>query len=324
MFGRRPAASVLAACLLLLASCASADDPTEGEPPSSASAAATASSRPPLPSVEPSLPAGVARRVDVGEMVYGVVASGGTLWLESDSGMQQLDAETGEVRQTISGYLPMLVDETLWLQDGDRVLGIDPSTGEEVVSYTPPLLGGTAVHDGLLWAVSEETGKLSKVNLEHVEVLGELALPSGEPKAVAFWKGAVWVVIDGSDVVLRVDPESLEVTHTVDGGLRPHSVVVGFGSLWVTEHGRDTLRRIGPTGEVQATITGVGINVAIAVAGESLWAATPYGIAEIDPETNQVVREITLGGGDWYAMAYAQGSLWLTSGEGGFVYQIPV
>jgi streptogramin lyase len=274
--------------------------------------------------VEPSLPAGVARRVDVGEMVYGVVASGGTVWLESDSGMQQLDVETGEVRQTIPGSFPTLMDETLWLLDGDRVVGVDSSTGEEVVSYTPPRVGGTAVHDGLLWAANEETGTLSKVDLEQGEVLGEIALPSGEPKAVAFWKGAVWVVIDGSDVILRVDPDSLEVTHTIDGGLRPHSVAVGFGSLWVTEHGTDTLRRIGPTGEIEATIAGVGINVAIAMTGESVWAATTYGIAEIDPASNQIVREITLGGGDWYAMAYAQGALWLTTGEGGFVYQIPV
>jgi outer membrane protein assembly factor BamB len=238
--------------------------------------------------------------------------------------LYQLDGATGEILQEMPGYMPTVVGDTLWYERDDEIVEADAATGAERAVYTPPKLGGTTVHDGVLWAADHEAGTLTAVDLAANEVLSEMDLPDGEPKWVEAWEGAIWVVIDGSDVVMRIDPHTGKVLSTTDAGRRPHSVAVGFGSLWVTEHGDTELLRFAPDGQLQAAIRRPGINVAIAVAGDSLWAASFNGLMEIDPDTNEVVREIELGSGDFYAMAVSQGSLWLTTAGRGKVFRIPL
>jgi DNA-binding beta-propeller fold protein YncE len=310
----------LAAALVLLAGCsagsssaAESSAPSASVPPSSPTAVPT-----------PTLPTGVAQVVDFKPFAYGIVSAGDTVWVEGENQLSQLDGATGEILQTIPGFWPGVSGDTLWYVRDEQLVAADLVSGEERAVYKPPMLGQRAVRDGVLWVASEGSGTLVSIDLESNAILSEIEIPSGEPKWVESWEEAIWVVIDGSDVVLRVDPENGQITDTIEAGIRPHSVAVGFGSLWVIEHGAAEVIRLDPDGQVLATIDGPGINVAITVAGDSLWAASATGIVEIDPATNEVVSEIALGSGDWYAMAASQDSLWLTSGEGGVLYQIPL
>lgn len=276
----------------------------------------------PTASPTPEVPVGVAQVIDFGEAVWGVEAAGDTVWFEGENVLYQLDGATGEALTNMPGFAPSIYDDTLWYLRDEELVAADPSSGEEQAVYQPPKLG-TLVHEGVLWAADEEAGTLSRINLKTNKVLGKVNLPRGEPKWVEYWEGAIWVVIDGSDVVLRVDPATGKIIDTVDAGSRPHSVAIGFGSLWVTLHGESKLLRLAPDGTVQATIPGPGINVGIAIAGDYVWASSPDGVMQLDPATNEVVKEITLGFGDWYALGASGEFLWLTTADAGKAYQIP-
>jgi hypothetical protein len=261
----------------------------------------------------------------MGEPVWGIASTGDTVWVEADDGLHQLDGRSGEELGSMPGFIPTVVGDTLWYQRDDELVEADAQTGEERNVYHPPILGGTIVDDGIYWAASEEEGVLAKIDLKRNKVLARLRLPEGEPKWVEPWEGTIWVVIDGEDVVVRVDPRTATVLDTVDAGSRPHSVATGFGSLWITEHASEEVLRFDPDGHRTAAIfPGVGINVAITVGNGYVWAATPDGVARIDPATNRVVEQIVLGSGDWYGLAASKGNLWLTSAEGGVLYQIPM
>ena len=311
----------LAVVAVVLAGCTAAPPQTapSGSPAPSASPSAAPTAMP-----TPKLPPGVARVVELQPFVYGIESAGDSVWVEGDFRLHQLDAATGEILQVLPGSSPTIADGLLWYQRDDDLVAADATTGAERATYHPPQLGKRAVHAEDLWVASEDTGMLTHTNVESGEVLGQLELPQGEPKWVEYWEDAVWVVIDGSDVILRVDPETDTLTSTIDAGRRPHSVALGFGSMWVTEHGSTELLRLAPDGTTEATIRGPGINVAVTAAGDYLWAASPGGLMQVDPRTNEVVDEVRLGSGDWYDVAATEDSLWLTTADRGYVYEIPV
>jgi DNA-binding beta-propeller fold protein YncE len=306
--------------LLVSAGCSAVATPSSV----SDAAATTASRAESLTPTPTPMPEGLAQVVDFTDMVWGVASAGQTIWVEGNE-LHQLDGATGEELQTLPGFWPTIIGDTLWYLRDDELVAADPQTGRERATYQPPILG-TTVHDGILWTADEETGKLARIDLDTDKVLGQLQLPTGEPKWIEAWEGAIWVVIDGSDVVVRIDPRTGKITDTIETGSRPHSVVTGFGSLWVIEHGIGEVLRLEPEhGEIEARIAGPGINVAIAVAGDYVWASSTDSIMKIDPATNQVVGEIELGFGELYGMAASQGSLWVTTGGAGKgLYQIPI
>lgn len=318
MVGR---ALMLAVAAVVFAGCSSVAAPTPAN-----RAPTTAPSRTASPTAEasPILPAGVTDAIPIPRWVWGIESAGDTLWAEGNDVLHQVDGETGAMLQTIPGFAPDVTDDTLWYQRESDLVAADAATGVERAVYHPPKLGSRVVHDGVLWVASEESGTLSRVDLASNEVADELELPDGEPKWVEYWEGAIWVVIDGSNVVLRVDAETGELIESIDAGSRPHSVELAFGSMWVTQHGARELLRLGPDGTVQATIAGPGINVAVTSAGDQLWAASPAGLMQVDPATNEVVREIELGTGDWYDLAATEGHVWLATAGGGYIYKIPL
>ena len=324
-----------AACLLSLSialtGCGGSGASGDPSPPSSVTPSASAAAKPTprassTPRPTPTLPAGVAQIVDLGGAdTWGIATAGDTIWVETgDFTIHQLDGATGELIQSVQGWMPTVVGTTIWYQSGNALFEADAATGETIATYVTPL-PGTVVHDGTLWARSEEQHLLARVDLASGEVTGQLTLPDGEPKWVEVWEGAVWVAIDGSDVVLRVDPATMTVTEAIPAGSRPHSMIAAFGSLWVIEHGISELLRLAPDGAIQARIAGPGINVALAVADDALWASTPTAIVRLDPATNEITETIELGPRETYGMAFSQGSLWVTSGMDSLgLYQIPI
>lgn len=310
-----------ATLVIVLAGCGAAGAPLATQGPTTVATTGPDATQVRTPAPTPTLPAGVVRVIDLGEPTWGIVTAGSTVWVEGEMQLHQLDGASGAVLQTIAGWWPTVREDTLWYLRDDDLVEADAVTGAERAAYRPGVLG-TTVHDGVLWADDEAAGKLLAVDLESGEVLHALDLPPGEAKWVEFWEGAIWTVVDGSNVVVRVDPDTGRTLGSSPAGSRPHSVAIGFGSLWVTDHGSADLQRFAPDGTLQATIHGPGINVGIAAAADSLWVAAPAGVMEIDPATNEVVREIELGPGDWYGMTVSQGFVWLTSADRGRLYQI--
>jgi hypothetical protein len=277
--------------------------------------------RTPVPS--PTLRPGVARAIPFGEAIWGVAAAGDAVWIEGNNRLYQVDGRTGEIRQELEGWWPTVRGDSLWYMRDDHIVEADAITGAELNTHATPV-PGTTVHDGVQWADDERAGALLAIDLATGQTLHQIDLPEGEAKWVEHWQGAIWVLIDGSDVVVRVDPHTGKIIDDHPAGSRPHSVVTAFGSLWVTDHGTAAVQRFAPDGTLEATILGPGLNVAITATDTSVWSASPTGVMEIEPSTNEVGRRVELGSGDWYGMAWSAGSLLLTSADGGTLYQIPV
>lgn len=317
-----PRRALTAIVVVALAACggASPSPDSTAAGPATAAPDPTATARP-----SPTLPAGVSRVVPIGEHVYGISAAEDSIWVEGANRLLQLDAVTGEQRRALPGWAPRVDATTLWYLRGDQLVEADSLTGAERAVYTPPHLA-TTVLERTLWAASEETGTLYAIDLDTNELLHETELPDGEPKWVEAWEEAIWVVIDGiGSGVYRYDPATgRQLTGLALAGKRPHSVTVGFGSLWVSDHGSANLYRMALDGTLDATIPGPGWEVAVATTADSVWAAASKGLLRVDPSTNAVIGEITLGLGDWYGLAAASGYLWLTTGGGKRLLQMPV
>ena len=313
----------LATLVIVLAGCGAAGAPSATPGHTTVATSRPDATRARTPEPTPTLPPGVVQVIDLGEQIWGVVSAGDTVWVEGDMRLHQLDGATGAVLKTVAGSWPSVRGDTLRYLRDDDLVEADAVSGVQRAVYSPGV-PGTTVHDGVLWADDEQAGTLVAVDLDSGDVLHTLQHPPGEAKWVEYWEGAIWTVIDGSNVVLRVDPDTGEILSTSAAGSRPHSVAIGFGSLWVTDHGSADVQRFAPDGSLEATIHGPGINVGIAAADDTIWAAAPTGAMEIDPETNEVVRDVELGPGDWYGMAVSQGFVWLTKADAGRLYQLAV
>lgn len=260
--------------------------------------------------------------------VYGVLGFDDSVWVEADEKgeprLYRLDPASDTVTHTIEGAFPQRIGDDLWfLVDDDELVQADPDTGAQITRHRMPQRGFWTVHDGALWVIGlAETSLLVQADLVTGEVAAEFDVPPGEVKAMVAYEGGMWLAIDGSDVLVRIDLATGEMA-TVDPGSRPHSIATGFGSVWVTNHGETSVARVdATTATLTAKITGVGSNVAITVTDDSIWAATPSGIAEVDPLTNEIVQQIELGPADYYAVAHVAGSLWLSQANAGRVLRI--
>jgi YVTN family beta-propeller protein len=254
--------------------------------------------------------------------VYGIESYGRFLWIEAGveeaPKLVRVDSTSEKIVATIDGSSPEVIGSDLWFSVGGREVRADPLSGQIRERFSQA--GHPAVGAGSLWlATGDEKASLTRIDLITKKKLATVALADGEAKSIEFFAGAVWVVVDGSDLVVKVDPKTNKVVAKIPAGSRPHSSATGFGSIWVTDHGEATLVRIDPSrNKVVARIADVGGDVAVTVAGDSVWVATPDGVGKVDPDTNKAVSTLTLvDTGDYYDVAVAGGSLWLTTGGGG-------
>ena len=216
----------------------------------------------------------------------------------------------------------VLVDGQAWVAgmgDGIGVLDADGALVQsiEVAGWCEAMdVGFDAV-----WSASCEpsgvirvdaaTGDVMRATFDEPIVDSEASVGAGE--------GAVWVVAGaGSNLLLGVDPTTLEVIHryAVPGGAA--GVRAGLGGVWVTRPASNELLRVDPaTGDVIATIT-VGETPRFLALGEgSVWVMNQVdgSVSRIDSATNAVTATIPTGlpihGGD---IAVGGGAVWVRGG----------
>ena len=129
---------------------------------------------------------------------------------------------------------------------------------------------------------------------------------------------------DRSELDRRLDPESGEVTATMELEERPGSVAASADAVWVTNPDVGTVTRIDPNEqEVRDTIQ-VGENpTGIAVGVDAVWVVDSGGpsVSRISPDTNQVVDTIEVGNGP-ADIAVGEGSVWVTNRFDGTISRI--
>jgi streptogramin lyase len=119
------------------------------------------------------------------------------------------------------------------------------------------------------------------------------------------------------NTVVRLDPETGEVTSGATVGTTPTSVAYGDGSLWVANFDDRTIQPVDPKTTEPGSAIGLtleGHPDGIAVGGGSVWVASGISgvVFKVDPITNAAVPIET--GVGLSAVAFGEGAVWVTNG----------
>ena len=200
---------------------------------------------------------------------------------------------------------------------GDKTLvRIDMKSNE--VTATIPLgpaesEGGIAASDDAIWLVTDPAGKLSRINPKTNSAVATIDIPAGSA-AVQYGNGAVWVTTPAKNTLTRVDVKTNKVTDSIPVGPGPRFETFGAGSVWTLNQGDGTVSRVDTktlkVASIEAGIPGGGGEIAFGLG--HVWATVfTIPISEIDPETNQVIKQWNGDGGD--SIRAGHGSVFLSN-----------
>jgi len=231
----------------------------------------------------------------------------GDLGASSDiDAVSHIDPETGEVLSTIKvARGPMSVaftPEAIWVvnfgQSGDTVIRIDPKTnqiiGDPIQTGRAPL--SLAVGDGSVWVANHDAHTVTRMDAVTGQVIANITVPS-EPHRIAFGEGAVWVANWHINSVTRIDPQTNQVVgEPIPIGFHhAGNMAAGLGSVWVTSDYRSpvdaapedvVLVRIDPqTNQAVETIPLGGHPIDVEIAGDAVWVSIqgPNKVLRINP-----------------------------------------
>src|SRR6266498_3063560 len=207
--------------------------------------------------------------------------------------VSRLDLETGEVLSTVKvdrGPVSLaFTPEAVWVvnfgMDGDTVIRIDSKTGQ--ISGDPIQTGraplSLALGEGSLWVANHDAHTVTRIDLATNQVVANISVPS-EPHRVAFGEGAVWVANWHINSVSRIDPQTNQIVgEPIPIGFHAGNMAAGLGSVWVTSDYR------GPADGAPEDVV----------------------LVRIDPQTNQAVETIPLGGHP-IDVEIAGGAVWVS------------
>ncbi len=140
----------------------------------------------------------------------------------------------------------------VWIAAGDRLVAVDPVSGEPGRSIAVPALAGTAFDGRYLFQIAE--GRIQKIDPESGRVLATIPAPDGGAVSGLAWaEGALWVGQHRARKIHQIDPETGAVLRTIESKRFVTGVTWVDGELWhgTWEGDESELRRIDPrTGEV--------------------------------------------------------------------------
>jgi YVTN family beta-propeller protein len=171
-----------------------------------------------------------------------------------------------------------------------------PAAGTVVATLrVPPEGGPLTVGEGAVWAMSNITSTLLRIDPSRNAVVARIKLAEGVDAAVG--DGAVWIAHQQNNTVSRIDPKTNTVSATIDVPGRPSGVAVSPGAVWIANTVGPRVTRIDPvSNRIVATIPlgGTGIccadHMSLAADGGAVWAADAIGkrLVRIDQHTNKV------------------------------------
>lgn len=292
MISRRVALSV-SLCAGLVGGCASSASPPAPTAPTALSTAVTS----PSVAASPSLSA-----------------------LPSEVDIEVAGALTIEATPSIDWVV--VVDRRAWIAGLGAGIGVLDGSGK--LQQSIEVTGACESMDtgfGAVWSAScdpagiiridAKTGAVRRERFERRIVDSEASVGVGE--------GGVWVVAGAaSDVLIEIDPETLQVRHQYPIPAGAAGVRAGLGGVWVTRPAADEILHVDPaSGMVVATIA-VGLGPRFLAVGEGgVWVMnqTDGSVSRVDPTTDTVTAIIDVGeeihGGD---IAVGGGSVWVRGG----------
>jgi DNA-binding beta-propeller fold protein YncE len=215
----------------------------------------------------------------------GLAAGFGSVWVPNcgDKTLSRIDVRTNQVTAT---------------------LPIQPSQSE----------GGIAASPDAVWLVTDAKGVLSRIDPATNRVAAEIAVAPNSA-GVVYGEGAVWVTTPEKNLLARVDTKLNQVTDTIEVGPQPRFLTTGAGSVWTLNQGDGTVSRV--DAKTAKLITHIAVGVPgtggeLAFGEGRVWATVfQIPLSEIDPATNQVVKQWFGPGGD--SVRIGHGSVWLSN-----------
>jgi len=203
-------------------------------------------------------------------------------------------------------------DGLLWMTGVDGELSaVDLSTRKVVASLqVPPAFESmVAAGDGFVAVGNDEVGVVTIIDSASRSVTGSIKLGTDtedwRPVDLTVAGGHVWVTsvrfdqqTSDPDLVMVIDPVSLEIVARIPTGERPLNPTMIGGRIWVVNMFSDTVSVIDPASmEVIKTIPVGGNPQSIAVSNGGVWVTNTRdaSISAIDPINLVVVATIPVG-----------------------------
>ena len=195
---------------------------------------------------------------------------------------------------------------------------IDPRTNHLVVSVKLPgePCAGLATGFGYLWVpLCATSALLAKVDLGSNHLAAVLPIgPAGAEGGIATGAGSVWLVVDKSGSLARIDPATGATTQTIHLPAGSYNPRFAHGHIWITRADGAELTDVNAaTGKIAGSVrTGPNPRF-LTSAGGSIWTLNQGDgtLTRVDASRRRVIENIALGtpghGGDISAGA---GMIW--------------
>jgi YVTN family beta-propeller protein len=186
----------------------------------------------------------------------------------------------------------------------------------------PSGYGGFTVGEGAVWAMSDDSSRLTRIDGRSNAVVARIKIaPGGE---LAAGNGAVWVTHPAAGTVSRVDSNTNRVTATIKVGPGPQGISSAPGAVWVANSDGPTVSRIDPaTNRVMATIrvgptSAASDRMSVTATGRAVWVGVPDANAavRIDARTNKIVARIHTAA-SCGQLAVGKNAVWMTGAHCG-------
>jgi glutamine cyclotransferase len=142
--------------------------------------------------------------------------------------------------------------DRVWIATGERLIALDPESGEISRSLDVAADAGTAFDGDHLYQIADAV--IRKIDPESGEVIAVIPAPGGgEDSGLAWAEGSLWVGQHRGRRIHQVDPETGKVLRTIETDRFVTGVTWVDGELWhgTWEGSESDLRRIDPeTGDV--------------------------------------------------------------------------
>lgn len=134
----------------------------------------------------------------------------------------------------------------VWAATGERLLAIDPASGEVVRTLARACDAGTAFDGKHLYQIAGS--RIHKLDPQSGEVLASIPAPSGSDSGLAWAEGSLWVGDYRGRKIHQVDPATGALRRSIESNRFVTGVTWTEGELWhATWEGEESeLRRVDP------------------------------------------------------------------------------
>jgi streptogramin lyase/predicted Ser/Thr protein kinase len=225
-----------------------------------------------------------------------------------------------------------------------NAVGVIDPTSNELVADVPVGIDphAVAVGEGAVWVTNREDETVSRIDPEDLAGRPRTIAVGDYPSDVLVAAGSVWAALGALAELVRINPQENRAASPIAAlgegvpcGAPAASLAAGSGFIWFVceqpEVGRVNPRtgaavRVGLDLGLLTSPSPVSPEFSDVVFGlGSLWIVNRahFTVSEVDPATNQELREITVGRSP-DAIAASPGTLWVANFEGDTVTRVTI